>query len=102
RLPGCVRLRVHASLAMNARLLALLVSLSLASCGGARRCVEIAKAPVIDASPNRREAISAHIRVLADDLLEGRGTGERGHRIAAAYVASQLHAWGIEPAGDRG
>ena len=50
----------------------------------------------------RRDAISAHIRFLADDLLEGRGTGERGHRVAAAYVATQLQALGIEPAGDNG
>lgn len=47
----------------------------------------------------RPEAISAHIGFLADDLLEGRATGERGHRVAAAYVASQLAALGLEPAG---
>src|SRR5215813_13042952 len=48
------------------------------------------------------EAISAHISFLADDLLEGRGTGERGHRVAAAYVASQLAGLGLEPAGTDG
>src|SRR5205823_2657893 len=26
--------------------------------------------------------IAAHVRFLADDLLEGRGTGERGHAVA--------------------
>ena len=50
----------------------------------------------------RPEAISAHIRFLADDLLEGRAAGERGFDIAAAYVASQLQGLGLEPAGDGG
>ena len=50
----------------------------------------------------RPEAISAHIRVLADDLLEGRAAGERGFDLAAAYVASQLQGMGLEPAGDEG
>src|SRR5438309_6407277 len=50
----------------------------------------------------RAEALSAHVRFLADDLLEGRGTGTRGHAIAARYVATQLQAAGLEPAGDKG
>jgi hypothetical protein len=54
------------------------------------------------ASGIRPEAIAAHIRFLADDLLEGRATGERGHRVAAAYVASQLQGMGLEPAGEGG
>ena len=39
---------------------------------------------------------------LADDLLEGRGTGSRGYAIAARYVATQLQGIGLEPAGLRG
>jgi len=50
----------------------------------------------------RPEAVSAHIRFLADDLLEGRAPGERGFDIAAAYVASQLQGMGLEPAGNDG
>ncbi|WP_394850611.1 M20/M25/M40 family metallo-hydrolase [Pendulispora brunnea] len=50
----------------------------------------------------RREAVSAHVRFLAHDLLEGRGTGERGHAIAAAYLATQLQAMGATPMGDKG
>ena len=46
----------------------------------------------------RPEVVSAHIRFLADDLLEGRAPGERGFDIAAAYVASQLLGMGLEPA----
>ncbi|MEO8035614.1 MAG: hypothetical protein ABI837_14360, partial [Acidobacteriota bacterium] len=47
-------------------------------------------------------ALSAHIRFLADDLLEGRETGTRGFDIAARYVAAQFQAMGLEPAGDDG
>ena len=43
-----------------------------------------------------------HIEFLADDLLEGRGTGTRGHEIAAAYVASQFRSLGLQPAGENG
>jgi hypothetical protein len=46
--------------------------------------------------------ISAHIRFLSDDLLEGRAPGSRGERLAARYTAAQLEALGFEPAGDRG
>ncbi len=37
---------------------------------------------------------------LADDLLEGRGPGTRGHELAARYVAAQFEALGLKPAGD--
>jgi hypothetical protein len=47
----------------------------------------------------RPEAIEAHMRFLADDLLEGRGTGTRGYEIAARYVAAQFEAMGLKPAG---
>ena len=50
----------------------------------------------------RPEAVSAHMRFLADDLLEGRAPGERGFELAAAYVASQLQGMGLEPAGTNG
>ena len=39
---------------------------------------------------------------LADDLLEGRLTGTRGHEIAARYIAAQFEALGLNPAGDQG
>jgi hypothetical protein len=42
-------------------------------------------------------ALSAHIRFLADDLLEGRGTGTRGEAVAQRYVAARFAADGIEP-----
>ena len=47
----------------------------------------------------RPSAIEAHIRYLADDLMEGREAGTRGYDLAAAYVASQFRLLGLEPAG---
>ena len=50
----------------------------------------------------RGASLSAHVRFLADDLLEGRAPGTPGHAIAARYLASQLQALGVEPAGTDG
>jgi Zn-dependent M28 family amino/carboxypeptidase len=51
--------------------------------------------PAIDHAAGLR----AHIEFLADDLLEGRGTGTRGYDIAARYAVAQLRAAGAAPAG---
>jgi len=48
------------------------------------------------------ENIRAHVRFLASDLLEGRGTGQRGGDIAAEYIATQFALYGLKPAGDDG
>jgi len=40
-----------------------------------------------------------HIKVLADDKLEGRDTGSRGEREAQKYAVEQLKNAGAEPAG---
>jgi Zn-dependent M28 family amino/carboxypeptidase len=44
----------------------------------------------------------SHILVLADDKLEGRGTGTEGYRKAAEYVASEFARTGLKPAGTEG
>ncbi|HET9707030.1 MAG TPA: M20/M25/M40 family metallo-hydrolase [Gemmatimonadales bacterium] len=51
--------------------------------------------------PNAR-AMDAHLRYLADDLLEGRGPGTRGGMLAVKYIAAQFEAMGLEPAGPDG
>jgi Zn-dependent M28 family amino/carboxypeptidase len=38
-----------------------------------------------------------HVRFLSHDLLEGRGTGQRGGDIAAEYIATQLALAGVKP-----
>ncbi len=48
------------------------------------------------------ERIRAHVRFLSHDLLEGRGTGQRGGDIAAEYIATQFALVGLKPAGDNG
>src|SRR5215471_19536995 len=48
------------------------------------------------------ESIRWHVKFLADDLLEGRGTGQRGGNIAAEYIATQFALYGLKPAGDNG
>jgi Zn-dependent M28 family amino/carboxypeptidase len=48
------------------------------------------------------DRIRAHVKFLASDLLEGRGTGARGGDIAAEYIATQFALDGLKPAGDNG
>ncbi|MBZ5681783.1 MAG: M28 family peptidase [Acidobacteriia bacterium] len=48
------------------------------------------------------EHIRWHVRYLSHDLLEGRGTGQRGGDIAAEYIATQFAEYGLKPAGDGG
>ena len=54
-------------------------------------------APVFTAAGFR-----SHVEFLADDLLEGRDTGSRGHEIAARYVATQFEGYGLKPGGENG
>ena len=48
------------------------------------------------------QGIRAHMEYLADDLLEGRGTGTRGYLLAANYIRAQFEQMGLEPAGESG
>ena len=67
---------------MKLILLALLACLSL-----------MAQVPRLDESTLR-----AHLAFLADDVLEGRGTGQRGGELAVRYLETQLQALGLAPA----
>jgi Zn-dependent M28 family amino/carboxypeptidase len=49
-----------------------------------------------------RAALRAHVEFLADDLLEGRGTGSHGHAVASGYVAAQFRQLGLAPGGKSG
>jgi hypothetical protein len=68
------------------------ITLGAAPSGPLARALDAVSAP----------AIRAHMGFLADDLLEGRQTGTRGYDLAARYVAAQLAAIGLQPAGDGG
>src|SRR5882762_6028163 len=43
-----------------------------------------------------------HVKVLADDKMEGRETGSEGLRKAQEYVVQRLTKAGVEPAGTNG
>ena len=58
-----------------------------------------APAPEPDFSAER---FRAHVAYLADDLLEGREAGTRGHELAAKYIATQFDLLGLKPAGENG
>ena len=47
-------------------------------------------------------AMDAHLKYLADDLLEGRAPATRGGELAARYIAAQFEASGLRPAGPDG
>lgn len=44
--------------------------------------------------------IAAHIKFLADDLLDGRGIGTRGGEIGIKYIAGQFEEMGLLPGGE--
>ena len=55
--------------------------------------------PAFSASPVVHEApLRAHILFLSSDLMEGRGTGQRGGELTAAYLEAQAMAVGLQPA----
>lgn len=49
--------------------------------------------PALVADPVRMQA---HFSFLADDALQGRATGQPGYAVAAAYVATQMAAAGLD------
>jgi len=45
----------------------------------------------------KEPALRAHLSFLADDLLEGRGTGQRGGDLTVRYLETQAAAIGLQP-----
>ena len=60
--------------------------------------------PAVKAAAARIDGrrLEADVRFLADDALEGRGTGTRGYDLAARYVAARMESLGLAPAGTAG
>jgi Zn-dependent M28 family amino/carboxypeptidase len=84
-----------------------LVSLGLASVTHAApaakvKSVQLPAAAFAEMKGIDPERIRAQVRFLSHDLLEGRGTGQRGGDIAAEYIATQFALYGLKPAGDNG
>jgi len=88
----------------NRMMIAVACLIGAAAWGGEPGAVAPAVSPLADAAMARiaPSAIRADMRFLADDLLEGRGTGTRGFDIAAKFMATQFEGLGLQPAGDPG
>ena len=85
---------------MKARLHAWICVLAFASPAIAQQAPAQDRAAIATATRTiRPEAIRAHIRFLSDSALEGRAPDSHGYQIAARYVAAQLEAMGLRPAG---
>lgn len=61
-----------------------------------------AQSPPVAIPQPSATAMDAHVRFLADDLLEGRGPGTRGGELATKYIAAQFEALGLQPAAPDG
>jgi len=48
------------------------------------------------------EDLRSHVRFLASDELEGRGSGTEGNVKAAQYIVTQFEKHGLSPGGDNG
>jgi Peptidase family M28/PDZ domain len=44
--------------------------------------------------------IQSHIKILASDSLEGRGTGTAGEKLALSYIQTRWKQMGLKPKGD--
>jgi len=47
-------------------------------------------------------SLVAHLRMLSSDLFEGRAPATRGGQLTVEYLATQMAALGLQPAGDNG
>jgi len=74
-------------------LTALAGSLALAYPVGAADSVAAPQAATVKEAPLR-----AHLAFLASDVLEGRGTGQRGGELTVTYLETQAAAVGLQPA----
>jgi Zn-dependent M28 family amino/carboxypeptidase len=79
-----------------------LVSIAFGAPASKVKSVQLPPAAFAEMKGIDPERIRAHVRFLSHDLLEGRGTGQRGGDIAAEYIATQFALYGLKPAGDNG
>ncbi len=54
-------------------------------------------APAADLDAVTESRLRSHVRFLASDLLEGRGTPSRGLDIASEYIAGEFDKLGLQP-----
>jgi Zn-dependent M28 family amino/carboxypeptidase len=71
---------------------------AIAACASAQS--NVASSPASDAITE--SDVRRILSTLAADSMEGRGTGTRGANKAARFIASEMKALGLTPAGDSG
>ncbi len=72
---------------------AAILATSLAMAYPAQAATKVAAGPVVQEAPLR-----SHLEFLSSDLVEGRGTGQRGGQLAVKYLETQARAIGLKPA----
>src|SRR6476620_4880135 len=56
--------------------------------------------PAQTRAPIKEQNIRAELSFLASDAMQGRGSGTNYERVAAEYIGSQFHQFGLEGGGD--
>jgi hypothetical protein len=92
---------------MRIRTLAFMAALFTAACAQATPDIAVAPAPpavgIDEAVATITVAdVQRRIAFLASDSLQGRDTPSPGLEKAAAYIANEFRAYGLQPAGDSG
>jgi Zn-dependent M28 family amino/carboxypeptidase len=82
--------------------LLLMVALLGGSVAAQKKAQISGKLEIISVEAPDAEKIRAHVKFLSSDLLEGRGTGQRGGDIAAEYMATQFELYGLKPGVENG
>jgi len=75
-------------------LLISIISAPLPTFAQKRKAVKVRPPQVLEKN------VRAELGFLASDAMQGRGSGTPFERIAAEYIGSQFHQFGLEPAGD--
>ncbi|HXE90801.1 MAG TPA: M20/M25/M40 family metallo-hydrolase [Terriglobales bacterium] len=89
----------------NLRLYPLLILLSLLATLHSEAVAQTRAAAVRGTAPRAAEVerrLRADLEFLASDALRGRGSATHDEQVSATYIAAQLRAAGLEPAGDAG
>ncbi len=73
------------------------ITLGAASAGRAATPLNLPPTALEAARQIDKGSLEGPVRLLADDLLEGRGATSRGDALARAYVASVLELLGLQP-----
>ncbi|MDB4916503.1 MAG: Zn-dependent hydrolase [Gemmatimonadetes bacterium] len=86
----------------SCRTLASALIATLTACGTPVVNTPVPVPPATPSSPIAESDVRRLLGALADDSLEGRGTGTRGSMKAATIIANEMRAIGLEAAGDSG